>query len=500
MRRTALAGLFCVPAIASAQPAAPCRIPDFPAPTLCARAGLDTLRASYLVLLDESGSMRPLWGTVRSALLTFLRAIPDGDDVDLRLFAGNSRRINVPVPFTSPVRDGLTRQVEQLGMPSGAHTDLGLAVEQALRVVAAAPVARQQFIYVITDGAHDPAPGSGFALDGSGRWDELAQTARALATARPISFAVLRLTAQADAQGFVSKSLPNADVVSVLSSAQLQAWFTREARSVALKKLQLRIADERRRPAFVDSALSAIVAGASVTSTRQALRPTVISRIESASTSVMSDGISVTVAATRSASDSTVLLETKSAPRAWYLPPSGTTRNINQTFPVQVTLEPRDELERIGVLPGPMVDSVRVVAFVNGLNIASVATYWGAVLLLLAGTAFGVRQAKWASHTPRFMGQIRMTRCGGDQELANLAALTDARFDWKSVSGELLAVLEARKERGRTALWAIPRSPGLTMNGRPLTKATRFRGTTRLECAGEELNYFPTSTSEYAAQ
>src|SRR5690606_29112213 len=73
------------------QAARECGIPEFPAPVLCARAGLDTLPASYLLLVDESGSMAPLWPAVRRALVEFALAVPAGDRLDVRSFAGGVR-------------------------------------------------------------------------------------------------------------------------------------------------------------------------------------------------------------------------------------------------------------------------------------------------------------------------------------------------------------------------------------------------------------------------
>ncbi len=52
-----------------AQRSTGCAIRDIPAPELCARVRLDTVRATYIVLLDESGSMRPIGGIYRSLFM-----------------------------------------------------------------------------------------------------------------------------------------------------------------------------------------------------------------------------------------------------------------------------------------------------------------------------------------------------------------------------------------------------------------------------------------------
>src|SRR4029434_8814594 len=84
----AVACLACLATVAHGQSSAgPCADKDFPAPKLCQRARLDTLHASYLLLVDESGSMKPLWPAVRQALGEFSAAVPDGDDLEVRLFA-----------------------------------------------------------------------------------------------------------------------------------------------------------------------------------------------------------------------------------------------------------------------------------------------------------------------------------------------------------------------------------------------------------------------------
>src|SRR6187402_1654645 len=125
-----LAGVVCVPSIAAAQSSAgPCADKDFPAPKLCQRARLDTLHASYLLLVDESGSMKPLWPAVRQALAEFSAAISDGDDLEVRLFSACPRTLIPPTPASERTRAAWEQQIIGLGEPSGSTTDLGCAAK-----------------------------------------------------------------------------------------------------------------------------------------------------------------------------------------------------------------------------------------------------------------------------------------------------------------------------------------------------------------------------------
>jgi len=157
--------LYGFPREARAQTARDVCQRGFPAPTLCMRARLDTLRASYLVLIDESGSMRGRWPEVKGALSDFVSAIPDGDQLEIRAFAGSVRTLIPPTPASNRLRAGWVNQLASLPNPAGANTDLGLAAASINEQLRSVPADRLYFVFLMTDGQHDPqspVPASGF--------------------------------------------------------------------------------------------------------------------------------------------------------------------------------------------------------------------------------------------------------------------------------------------------------------------------------------------------
>src|SRR5215471_15804324 len=167
--RRAAFGLFAVAAVASVgcfarvahgqNPIGPCADRDFPAPNLCQRARLDTLHASYLLLVDESGSMKPLWPAVRQALGEFSAAVPDGDDLEVRLFADCPHTLIPPTPASDRTRTAWQQQINGLGAPNGKNTNLGCAAEAIIEQLRSAPAGRLQFVFILTDGQHEPGAG-----------------------------------------------------------------------------------------------------------------------------------------------------------------------------------------------------------------------------------------------------------------------------------------------------------------------------------------------------
>ena len=438
--------------------------------------------------------MSPIWRQVTRAVASFVQAVPDGDELDVRLFSGGVRRVNAPVPASPSVRASWSSQLVGLPSPSGARTDLGAALDQALSTIESAPPNRQHFIYLITDGAQDPSASSPYPVDGGGNWAQLRARASALASARPLSFAIVRLTSRADEQGLLSKTLPQADVVPAMSSAQLDSWFSRQARSIALRKLKLRIAEERRLPAFVDSVLSPVRLGSSFEIRRHQLRHTIDAILADSAVLILKDGGQVAMHPTTTG-DSSARLTSTPAARAWYLPPSAGEAHINQSVPAHMRFEPAMELQRIGISGGPLEDSLQLVISITGPSWWRVIAYWMSVVLLIAGVFHFSRRALWSLHRPRLDGRVRFDRAGSPSETIDLASRDIIRFEIRAPSGPLIATLEARNERGRTAIWIVPDIQPVTFGGQPLRSSVRVRAVSRIEHSETTVFYFPWSGS-----
>ncbi len=140
-----------------------------------ASLGSDRVPADYVVLLDTSGSMLQdnRYTTAVPSLGGLFEALSAEDHVALYTFDSAPN-----LEYQGPSRSApeLLGKLPPAPNPGGA-TDLGKAMAAALQELrrdGAAPVAN---VVVITDGAHDAAPGSPYADSTGPEWDALRQQA-----------------------------------------------------------------------------------------------------------------------------------------------------------------------------------------------------------------------------------------------------------------------------------------------------------------------------------
>lgn len=469
-----------------------CPPAQVPAPTLVARARLDTVRAAYVLMVDESQSMTPLWPAVRSALATFAQAIPNGDELRVQLFSTDVRGLISPVPANDAVRAGWVRTFEALPAPKGAHTDLGVAADNVLKELAAAPPSRQTFVFFLTDGQHDPGTGSSYPRDGSGGWTDLTKRAHTLISARPIDVAILRLAPTAD-QTLLPSVFKGATVDPVLSAPQLSGWFCGKARQVAVDKLKLLIRDELRRPAFVVAPRDPLTLGTVTASSNAAVahanRSIVTTVLDAPASGVLPDGSALRVS-DGVRDGSTVSVAARAASHPWYLPPLRGTDSATASLTTSAHLEPANELRMIGLAPETRPDSVSVRGAVAGASLAAVAGYY-----LLAALSTGlvlslVLLARWSMHRPALRGQLTIDRGRAGDETVQLG---DGRTTYAvpGRSGAPLVTFQARAKRGRTVVYAIPaQGTPLTWRGRTIYAPVVVSGTGSLEHEDATVHYY----------
>jgi hypothetical protein len=460
----------------------PCTIPDFPAPTLCERAGLDTVRASYLLLLDESGSMVPLWEAVRRALSGFAQAIPEGDQFEVRTFAGGVRTLIPPIASTPETRRAWASTLSALPTPTGAKTDLGRAAESIVETLRALPPSRLTFVFVLTDGRQDPEPASPFSASGGGRWPEIAAQLATLEAVRPTQFVVLRLTADADAQGLLRRTLPKPVVVDVTAPGALSAWFAEQTRKVAVEKLLLLVRSELRRPAARFTAQEPLATG------RLGSAPStvILAPTRRVLETRFSDGLSgggVNVSATMSnpgplpGGDRRTASVSLADMRPWYLPPTSDTDSAHLTLRGTATLEPAAELRLLGVPMEPRSDSVVV-----DVEVEQPATgYWSTIAGLVAAIMALVAWLSHRAYVPRASGMITVS--SGDAERSERLALTGVASQVVAdAAGRPLATVRTDRRwwrNTRTVVAAGPRP--LRMNGKPLRGPVKLPRSSRLD-------------------
>jgi hypothetical protein len=136
---------------------------------------IDEVPASYIVLVDTSGSMQTggLYDEVRDSLTEFVAALAPHDRVALVSVAEQADRI-----WEGEVGDAPGRLVDRLpDQPTGAYTDLGAGIRTAVHILeeqADTPIAG---VVLLTDGQHDPPPGSAFPLTEGYAWQQLTERA-----------------------------------------------------------------------------------------------------------------------------------------------------------------------------------------------------------------------------------------------------------------------------------------------------------------------------------
>ena len=504
-----LAGVVCVPSIVAAQSSAgPCADKDFPAPKLCQRARLDTLHASYLLLVDESGSMKPLWPAVRQALGEFSAAVPDGDDLEVRLFADCPHTLIPPTPASDRTRTAWQQQINALGAPNGKSTNLGCAAEAVIEQLRSAPAGRLQFVFILTDGQHEPGTGEAarrYPQAWGGNWPSLAPEGETVLRGRPVVVTLLRLNNDAD-RTFLARVFPGLVVTDAIGPDALRAWFANARRRVSVSKLRLLVDRELKRPAWVITGNEEIAAQAGRSSVHEVgVRPArsiVTTRLAAPGPFPMpgggAGGGSIAFPEPLP-SDSVGRTEVRitGGDCAWWRPPGSCGRAAHGDVNLTTRLEPADELTRIGMDPGSRPDSARVdLAIVNGGALPWY-LYYPAVAVLVVLLAAGSIRAKWATHQPYLTGRVLVRLGGGDAdvtsvepEVVNFAQSRQRSYSITDPEGHEVIRLEARNERGRTRLYASPGAEPVRVGGKRLATTQQVTRTTRFETDRGDVQYF----------
>jgi hypothetical protein len=149
---------------------------------------IDNLPADFVVVLDTSGSMAfepdPPWVPNLEAVAALLESIPEGDHLSFLTFDSvvTIQSVGEVEPDTSSeVLDGLP------DVPRGDATDIGAGIDATLRRLDRARPSPVQVVIFLTDGLHNPPPGSPFPGDTtSAPWEQLSTDAARLEASRDI--------------------------------------------------------------------------------------------------------------------------------------------------------------------------------------------------------------------------------------------------------------------------------------------------------------------------
>lgn len=471
-----------------------CDAPGFPAPTLCARAGLDTLRARFIIMLDESGSMQSRWRTVIDALGNLAAAIPDGDELDLWLFSGDSRRVVPTAPATPELRASWRRDIERLSAPRGQSTDLGVAADRALTATKDAPASQLQYIFFLTDGQHQPSAGSEFGgASAEGAWQRVREQARLLLASRETQVVIVRLDATADTRTLQSV-FSDAMQIDALGPGDLTNWFATLTRQLAVAKLAAVVRAELRSPAaslLLEPAASlhagrASDVAAQIVSSRRVL----LTEFPAGEPSDAGELGSVAVADSVM-SGATLRLRWSGPSVPIWTPPWVASEEIDITVPVRTRVGPVAELDLIGVQRASGLDSMRIRGRIHRKGALADPVWWAAAVALVLAAGLLVQRARWALHRPQLRGSI-IVRSPEDRNAQTRHRLGDVKtpdFVVNDLSGTPTLRIAATSRRGRTVLIATAIASGVSTGGRPLVGALELHSKIVFLAVGSEITF-----------
>lgn len=489
-------GASALPEVLPAQAPSGCRIPGFPAPTLCERSGLDTLAASYIIVVDESKSMQPLWPAVREALGEFTAAIQTGDQLEVVLFSSNVRTLIPPTPASSQSRAAWTRSISSLSSPNGTSTDLGRASEAIVSRLQAAPAGQLQFVFLLTDGKHEPPPGSPFPPSGGGAFIKLGASASALMSVRLVSLEAVRLAPSADLS-LLENVFPNLTTVQAYGATGLTNWFQSASRQVAIQKLKLLIDRDLSRPAWTLVSKGEISTQNGVKSSYEVEahsgRALVTTALANPGPYALPKGaiISFPSGIDPARTPSTKVLITGQQ-CAWWKPPGRCGSFSGGQLNVKTRLEPALELSRIGVNPDVRPDSVRLELSVVGGGSFPGFIYYPLVLLLVSVVGATLVRLRWAMYRPKLYGRVIYTPSGASFEPTpvRFASMDTNSYLVTSPTGEELLRLDARAERGRSVVYATPGKTEVQVNGKKVVGPQRVDRTARFQTPDGDIHFF----------
>jgi hypothetical protein len=473
-----------------------CRISKFPAPSLCERSGLDTLSAAYLLVVDESKSMVPIWPAVQAALREFVSAIQTGDQLEVLLFSGRVQTLIPPTLASQQTRGTWSATLSSLPPPRGSSTDLGIASEAIVKRLASAPTSQMQFVFLLTDGKHEPAPGSLY-VSGENGFAKLHTSVTALLQQRLVSIDAVRLTPAADLT-VLETVFPNLTTVEAFGSAGLHNWFESASRQVALEKLKLLISRDLSRPAWTLVSSKNIAARADVESSHDVkarsnrrLVTTVLA--ENGPYELPNGGHISFPSGITQLKDSLVKISVQGPSCAWWKRPASCGSTPAKQLRVKTRLEPADELSRIGIDAGARSDSLNLEFSVASGGYFQAAIYYPLVLLALSVIIVTLLKLRWSLYRPKLHGRIIFSPLSASAPPAPvlLTGLNADSYAINSDKGEAILELQARAQRGRSVVYAVPKKPDVQMNGKPMIGVQRLDRAVRFRTPDGDIHFFP---------
>jgi hypothetical protein len=119
---------------------------------------VENKRADYIIVIDQSGSMKNYWVNVKNGISALIETLPDDDYISILGFSSKCQPLVVPRKLNQASKTELISQIKQLPNPTGQKTDLYEAIDKTLDEINRPNSNELKFLFFITDFINDPPP------------------------------------------------------------------------------------------------------------------------------------------------------------------------------------------------------------------------------------------------------------------------------------------------------------------------------------------------------
>jgi hypothetical protein len=191
------------------------------------------VKTHYVIVVDTSLSMKPIFSTVRESLLKFSSFLSPQDSLTFITFANQPHKIYAR-QFN---KKALNKVLPPGPDPKGTHTDIGAAFKEA--IASFKPKQEINVLIFITDGLNDPPPQSHFQQPEV--WQKLKEEVQKL-NLKHLSVFGLGLNQQTDVAQ-LQKVFPQPQLMTG-SPKQLNQYFQRLKTAIKQEKLKAKVEKE----------------------------------------------------------------------------------------------------------------------------------------------------------------------------------------------------------------------------------------------------------------
>jgi hypothetical protein len=201
--------------------------------------GIDDVPADYVLLVDVSGSMRgSRYQTLKDGLRKFLAAVAPQDQVSLVTFAESAKVVWRGTAGRAP--DTVVSKLP--AEATGTSTDIGRALEQAVKILSRDGAPSIATVVLLTDGRHQPRSGSPYPFERGYAWDQLRKEASTL-TKEVLSPLAIPLAGATGAH-LLGKVFTGARVLRTTSIDRISRALDEPKRTVQAAKVRQLLASE----------------------------------------------------------------------------------------------------------------------------------------------------------------------------------------------------------------------------------------------------------------